>query len=100
MHWTITGTEGEIEISGPEFAWQYGMPGAKILVRAGEKQELEEVDFKDSEEKEYVSAVNVPSTNPARVYEAFSKGEKGRFANFEDAIELHKTLDAIKKGSL
>lgn len=47
-----------------------------------------------------MSAVNVPSTNLARVYEAFASGEKGRYATFEDAVETHRVLDGIKKGSL
>lgn len=100
VRWTITGTEGEIEVTGPEYSWQIGIPGAKILVRAGEKEEVEEVDFKDRVEKEYVSAVNVPSTNLARVYQAFAKGEIGKYASFEDAVETHRVLDGIKKGFL
>ena len=100
VRWTITGTDGEVEATSPEFAWQYGMPGAHIRVRAGKGDEVEEVDFKDAKEPNYVSSVNVPSTNPARVYEALAKGEKGRFASFEDAVELHRVLDGIKRGSL
>lgn len=99
VRWTITGTEGEIEVSSPEFAWQYGKPGAKILLSGGEG-EVEEVDFRDPKEEQYVSALNVPSSNPARVYMAFAKSEKGKFASFEDAVETHRVLDAIKKGSL
>ena len=76
VRWTITGKDGEIEATSPEFAFQYGMPGAKILLRAGEKDEVEEVDFRDLEEKEYVSAMKVPVANPARVYEAFTTGEE------------------------
>jgi hypothetical protein len=100
VRWTITGTDGEIEVSSGEFAWQYGMPGPKILLRAGQSDEVEEVDFKDAKEPEYVSTVDIPSTNPARVYEAFVKGEKGRYATFEDAVETHHMLDSIKNGSL
>jgi predicted dehydrogenase len=100
VRWTITGTEGEIEVTSPEFPWQFGMPGAKILLRAGEKDEIEEVDFKDLGEKEYVSTMKVPAANVARVYDAFATGKKGRFASFEDAVETHRLLDAVKKGSL
>ena len=99
LHWTITGSEGEIEVSAPEFPWQYGMPGSKILLRVGEEK-VEEVDIKDPKEELYVSSLNVPSANPARVYEAFANGERGRFASFDDAVETHRVLDAIKKGSL
>jgi hypothetical protein len=75
------------------------MPGAKILMRDKDKDEIIEVDFKNKEEKDYVSTVSVPSTNPARVYEAFVKGEKGRYATFENAVEIHRVLDAIKNRS-
>ncbi|KAG0652059.1 Aspirochlorine biosynthesis E [Hyphodiscus hymeniophilus] len=100
VRWTITGTEGEIEVSSPEVGWQYGMPGQKILMRTGDKDEVEEVDFTDKEEKQYVSAVGLLSKNPARIYEAFAEGEKNKYATFEDAMDVNKVLDGIKKGSL
>ena len=99
VRWTIVGTKGEIEITTPETTWQIGIPGAtfKIQDRDGEVQD---VDFSDSTEPAYVSSVALPGTNTARVMEAFAKGEKDKYADFEDALEIHRLLDVIRAGHL
>ncbi|KAJ8065815.1 hypothetical protein OCU04_006478 [Sclerotinia nivalis] len=42
IRWTITGTEGETEITTPEVMWQIAFPGAtlKIQARIGHKVEV------------------------------------------------------------
>ncbi len=94
MHWLITGTKGEIEIVTPEVQWQLGPPGMKLRVRTKEAG-FEEVGW----EEEHVNKVGFPGTNVARVYEAFAKGEKGKYADFDDAVVRHRMLDMIVKSA-
>lgn len=100
VRWTITGTEGEIEITTPETSWQSRGPGRKIRLKDRKSAEVQEVDFRDPYEPLYVSAMDIPATNPARVYEALTKENKSRYATFEDAVETHRVLDGIRIGSL
>ncbi len=99
MHWLITGTEGEIEIVTPEVQWQLGPPGTKLRVRTKEAG-FEEVGWEEGiREEEHVNKVGFPGTNVARVYEAFAKGEKGKYSDFEDAVVRHRMLDMIVKSA-
>lgn len=82
----------------------------KLRTKSGDVQDI---DFKDPDEKPYVSGVNFPGTNSARAWEAFAVGNTGRFTqgyisgfahrtlpdkypDFESALESHRQLEAIR----
>ncbi|TVY83515.1 Galactose/lactose metabolism regulatory protein GAL80 [Lachnellula suecica] len=108
--WTITGTEGEIVVEARQGQWQ--MLGAQALVvkmRQG-KGEVETIEL--SEELEGNKAVEAmggvyqaidvgdggySGRNVARVYEALVKGDKAKFATFEQALESQRLLERIRK---
>lgn len=62
--------------------------------------EVEDVNFEDKNEKEYVSSVPFPGTNSARVWEAFATEKTDKYTTFEDALEVHRLLDAIRAGTM
>jgi hypothetical protein len=78
--------------------WQLGPLGTKLRVRTKEAG-FEEVGWEGIGEEEHVNKVGFPGTNTARVYEAFAKGEKGKYADFEDAVVRHGMLDMIAKSA-
>ncbi|MBE3047983.1 hypothetical protein IMZ48_36830, partial [Candidatus Bathyarchaeota archaeon] len=43
--WRITGTDGEIELTSPEFGWQINHPEAKITLRVGKDGEPQKVEL-------------------------------------------------------
>ncbi|KAA8568281.1 hypothetical protein EYC84_007317 [Monilinia fructicola] len=125
IRWTITGTEGEIEITAPEIMWQIATPGATLKVRARNQYkvgditldpgvesdtslsalsikpaEVEDVMFEASEEPDYITSLSSAAKGVARTWEAFANGETSKYATFEDARAIHRTLDYIKAESL
>ncbi|RDW91640.1 hypothetical protein BP5796_02805 [Coleophoma crateriformis] len=67
--WILTGTEGEIEVIAPYAQWQGSPAGKKIKV------------FPDF------------GKNVAAVYRAFAEGRKEDYADFAEAMVLHRLLD-------
>lgn len=97
VHWIITGTEGEIDVKTQELMWQVDFGGSVLKLKT--KDGLEDVDFSVKEE-EWISGLSIPAHNTARSWEAFAKGDQGRFVDFEGALEEQKLLDAIRVGHL
>lgn len=98
VRWTITGTEGEIEITVPVMT-AFQMETSATFKLQNAKGEIEEVDFKDSTEPSHISSITGVAPNTARSYEAFTKGETGKYASFEDALALQRVLDLILEHS-
>ena len=94
VRWLITGTKGELEITTPEVAWQMGPPGATIKICNADDGSVEAVEFGGSGE---ASKVAFPGKNTAFSYEAFAKGDTGKYATFEDSLKTHHLLDSISK---
>ena len=95
LRWLVTGTNGEIEFTSPSFAWQLGIPGTALRVRL----ENEDVETIETEDKEELEGVDFPGKNVARLYEAFRKGEKALYADFDDALVRHRMIEAIRTGA-
>lgn len=85
-----------MEILLPEMQWQFGPPGTSVNVRTKDGG-VEEVHFEGHgmEEVGHVEKVGFLGKNTARVYEAFAMGEKGKYADFGDAVVRHEMLDLI-----
>ena len=87
----------------PEMQWQLGPHGTTVRVRSKNAAEADEVFAGGAivgGEEEYVGKVQFPGTNTARLYEAFAKGKKEEYADFEDGLVRHKMLNAIIKGGM
>jgi predicted dehydrogenase len=101
VHWIISGTEGEIEVTVPDTPlqaqWQFGDPGRALKLRIG-TGEIQNVKFLDNGD---VLEANVPfpGTNTARMYKEFAKGDSDVVPTFESAIKTHRLLDRIAKSA-
>ncbi|PQE03096.1 oxidoreductase family protein [Rutstroemia sp. NJR-2017a BVV2] len=100
LRWIITGTEGEIELTAPELMWQIGTPGATLRMRLRNKGSSEDVEYEDASEPDYIKNLAIPSKGVARSWEAFATGDTDKYATFEQARAVLRTIDAIRKGSL
>ncbi|PQE18139.1 oxidoreductase family protein [Rutstroemia sp. NJR-2017a BBW] len=100
LRWIITGTEGEIELTAPELMWQIGTPGATLRMRLRNKGNSEDVEYEDASEQDYIKNLAIPSKGVARSWEAFATGDTDKYATFEHARAVLRTIDAIRKGSL
>ena len=96
LRWIISGADGEIELTSPNFAWQLGIPGTALKVRLGTSEDVETINVEDHDE---LKEVEFPGKNVARVYEAFRTGERALFADFEDALVRHRMIDAIRRSA-
>ena len=96
LRWLISGTDGEIELTAPSFAWTLDTTGTTLKVRYRTDKDVEIVDIED---KYQLKGVEGAAKNVARVYEAFWKREKDLIANFEDALVRHRLIDAVRKSA-
>jgi predicted dehydrogenase len=94
--WNILGTKGEIRITSMA-TLNVGLECEKIELFDHEKGTVEVVKTGYPEE---VSDLPAYARNVGTLYELYAKGgvEQG-FANFEQAVELHKIIYAIEKSS-
>lgn len=98
LRWTITGTEGEIEVTIPEDHLQMAHEDRAIRLRMGRDEEVKTIDWRDAAEPDHVTKIARPGTNSARTYEAMVQ-ENDRYASFESALETHKLLDKIARNA-
>lgn len=95
LRWTITGTEGEIEITFPPDQVQFGSTDRSFRVRTSKDETVQVVSFA-ADEASYVKEVPYPGTNTARIYEAFAKGDDC-YATFESSLKTHELLDKLAR---
>ncbi|KAI0203578.1 oxidoreductase [Astrocystis sublimbata] len=96
FRWIISGTEGEIEVLVPKFAWQMGNPERTLRLKVG-TNDAENVDFMGNDKFE--SNVPMLAANVARQYAALAKGDPNAFADFNSALKTHVLLDRIVKAA-
>jgi predicted dehydrogenase len=94
--WNILGTKGEIRITSMA-TLNVGLECEKIELFDHEKGTVEVVEAGYAQE---VSDLPIYARNVGALYELYAKGgiEQG-FADFEQAVELHKIIDAIEESS-
>ena len=91
--WRIYGTEGEIQITGPDSYLQIAEENIKIEVFEHKSGKTEVVQLDKDEFSEHM----LYGRNIARLYEAFADG-KGReegVLNWEDALARHRFVDEV-----
>ncbi|KAF2819023.1 NAD(P)-binding protein [Ophiobolus disseminans] len=95
--WHILGTKGEIRVTA-NMSLNITMGDEKLEVFNHETDTVEEI--KVEHEKE-VKDLNMFGTNIGALYELYAKGgtvEQG-FVDFEQAVGMHRVIDAIEKSS-
>lgn len=94
--WIITGSAGEVEITGPEASWQYGSAGTQLKYRiGGENTITRDYPLLLDEINPEIAMVAYPGVNTAHLYETFAKTDSDRYATFEDALRTQRLLDRI-----
>ncbi|KAH7400826.1 oxidoreductase [Phaeosphaeria sp. MPI-PUGE-AT-0046c] len=95
--WSIMGTKGEIRVTSAS-ALNLGLPTEKIEVLDFEKNAVETVEASYAEEvKDFMMFAN----NVGTMYELHANGgcaEQG-LVDFEQAVAVHKIIDAIERSS-
>ncbi|EHK21977.1 uncharacterized protein TRIVIDRAFT_70997 [Trichoderma virens Gv29-8] len=94
LHWTISGTEGEIEFTVNR-GLQMGSGQREIRIKTTEDKEPRVVDWQ-VKTPAHIEGVQFPGQNTAYLYEAYARGDKD-VADFKDAVRLHRLLDRIAK---
>ncbi|KAI0028483.1 hypothetical protein K488DRAFT_58446 [Vararia minispora EC-137] len=88
LAWEIVGTQGKIRVEATRPATAHGPcvhPPDTVFLNG------ERVDFEEE---------NVAQTTTGRAWEAFASGVKGSYPTFEDAVQLHQLVEAIKKSDV
>jgi len=88
--WRIYGTEGEIQLTGPESYLQIAEDNVKIevFVHASAKTETVEVG------KDEWSGLMIYGRNVARLYDAFADGGKG-VLTWEEGVERQRFVEDV-----
>jgi hypothetical protein len=101
MKWVITGTKGQIIVeTPPEKQWQMiaGDPQSTLIMRTGDKNEIEKVDYLEGVvEEDVLKEMGFPGANTGRQYKAFGEGDVSKYPDFEGAVEHHKLLDWVRR---
>lgn len=96
IRWIISGSKGEVEITSPSSSWQGYFPNRKIKVKVF-GGETRDVDL--AADLGAAADVGQRAVNTALVLDAFAKGKKELYADFEAGLRNHKLLDVILKKS-
>lgn len=92
MTWSIHGTEGEIEITGPfrMVPW-IALPAPwKIRFQQSKDTAVEEEQVSESEPGQ-------PAVG--RLWDAFVEGNQGEWPDFEHAVKIHRVVDGVWRSS-
>jgi hypothetical protein len=115
MEWRIYGRTGEIRVVCPGHFLHMGFPNdtadkkVEKFTFPGDGDFFMDMKFElhdfatgqveaikiDSDEWD---ALRREAQNPARVYEAYRKGDMEYYATFEEALKMHRFIDTIMKG--
>jgi predicted dehydrogenase len=94
--WQILGTEGMIQLtSPPSHALDLGTSTIELHTNATDTVEVVPVQFPDS-------VKDLPSTmaqNIGLLYEQFATEKGNAFVDFEEALKVHRLIDALEKSS-
>ncbi|KAH8701022.1 putative oxidoreductase [Talaromyces proteolyticus] len=94
FRWIISGSEGEIEFTGPAGSYIQANFKAKVFLRKW-KGETEAIDLSRNEQ-EHVTSIGDLGINTARLYEAFATGNEDGYPSFESTRKVHHLIERIK----
>jgi hypothetical protein len=94
MRWYISGTEGEILITGPS-TWSILDKQLEVRLKTGDGP-FEIVDFQ-SYRLPAAETITPMAANVLSMYDAFARGDTTKYATFESAAKTHELLDRIRK---
>lgn len=97
IRWIISGTKGEIAITGPE-RWQMLDKELQLQVKIG-SQPAQTMNF-DSYRMPAAKKVAPFAANVASLYDAFAKGDTKKYATFESAAKTFRLLERIRKSAI
>jgi predicted dehydrogenase len=89
--WRIYGEKGEIEVTASGGGLNVGYDDEQILVDDFGTGEVEKVGVEGDEWDELPRQAR----NVARLYEALRKGEKDGIVSFEEAVGRHEVIDGM-----
>jgi len=87
----INGSTGDILITNPRGCFDIEHAGIKIQYRKAGESTAEEVTL----EEDGLSALEHPAQNVGRIYEAFAKGEREKYADWKTAMRRHEFIDEL-----
>lgn len=100
LRWIISGSKGEIEVTSPYPFWQAHVPGRTFKVRvAGEGGGEVKTYGVGDEDLGVAKDLNPAAVNTALTLDAFAEGNRSNYADFKEALEVQRVLDAIIKRS-
>ena len=96
LRWSITGTEGDIEVSQTAGALLRDLSVRVRVLRGGEAEDVR-LDWEDKGEFGMFGE-NVMLATPARHYRAIASGNADGIVAFKHALKRHELLERIVKG--
>ncbi|KKP05588.1 oxidoreductase [Trichoderma harzianum] len=97
IRWYISGTKGEILITGPSW-WQMLNKEPVLQMKVG-NEPVHVINFQDEAESA-IQTGPAMAANLTLLYEAFAEGDVSRYATFESAARTHRLLEKIRQAAI
>lgn len=95
--WNIYGEKGEIKVTAPGVVLNVGFgPAVSVKFHDHARDTVEVIDWGVDDEEEKLP---VPSQNVGRLYQSFAEGKRHDYADWEEAVAMHKLLEKILESS-
>ncbi|KAK4073312.1 hypothetical protein Purlil1_13075 [Purpureocillium lilacinum] len=96
FRWIISGTEGEISITGDEW-WPLMHDELQLRLKVG-VEPTRTISY-DSYKVSAADKVPPVAANVVSLYSAFAKGDTTKFASFASAAQTHRILEKIRRAA-
>ena len=102
FRWIISGTKGEVVFTAGCGVFQMGLPDTKIMLKLKGEEAAQEIDWESSVQKEekYITELEGPGPNIARIYDAFAKGNTEEYPSFETGLKVHGLMHRATEGAI
>ncbi|KAH0349294.1 NAD-binding Rossmann fold oxidoreductase family protein, partial [Aureobasidium melanogenum] len=89
--WLINGDKGDILLTSPRGCFDIEHIGIEIKYRQAGQEEAEIIALPEDE----LSGLEQPAQNVGRLYDAYAKGKTNMYADWRDALKIHKFIDEL-----
>lgn len=89
--WLINGDKGDILLTSPRGCFDIEHIGIEIKYRKADQEEAETVALPEDK----LSGLEQPAQNIGRLYDAYAKGNTVMYADWRDALKIHKFIDEL-----
>lgn len=100
FRWTISGTQGEIQVATQPGFIQGGLNGATINLKKRGEEAATVVEWADADPEQVSRVQGQSGQSIARAYAAIAEERTADYATFETGLAVHRAMDRATKGAM